>query len=190
MNEAVMKLQKTQLGFWLYLMSDIMLFATLFAVFQIQRNATAGNVSGHDIFDLPYIFGETILLLASSVSAGIAWMAAEAKKVRVFRWLLILTVLLGLGFLIMELSEFARLAADGHSWQASGFLSAYFTLVGTHGLHISVGIIWAVTLLVMVWLRGLDHNFVRKIGLFTLFWHFLDLVWIFIFTVVYLMGAS
>jgi len=189
MNEMALKLQKTQLGFWLYLMSDVMLFATLFAVFQIQRNAIAGNVSGHDIFSLPYVLGETVLLLVSSVTAGIAWMAAEVRKTALFRVLLAATIVLGLGFLVMEISEFARLVADGHSWQASGFLSAYFTLVGTHGLHISMGIIWALVMLIVSMQRGLEENLVRKIGLFALFWHFLDLVWIFIFTVVYLMGV-
>ena len=195
MNETITQKQrfnadKASLGFWIYLMSDLMIFASLFATFQVLRHNTAGGPSGEDIFDIPYVLIETVLLLCSSVTAGISCLAYQAKKPTLFRALLSATIVLGIGFLAMELSEFAHLALDGDSWQDSGFLSAYFTLVGTHGLHILLGLIWAAALLIVSFKRPLgDVDMTRKLNLFTIFWHFLDLVWIFIFTVVYLAGV-
>ena len=180
---------KGQLGFWIYLMSDMVLFSALFATFMILRNSTNGSVSGHDIFDLPYVLVETIALLISSVTSGIAYLAATVGKKQLYLSMMVLTVALGLVFIVMELTEFHGLVVDGHSWTVSGFLSAYFTLVGTHGLHISVGLIWAITMIAVSFKRGLTTDVVRKLGLFSLFWHFLDLIWIFIFTIVYLMGV-
>ena len=182
-------MSKGKLGFWIYLMSDMVLFSALFATFMILRNATNGGVSGHDIFDLPYIFIETVALLCSSVTSGIAYIAATSQRKRLFIGMMVLTIALGLVFLVMELSEFHHLAMEGHSWAASGFLSAYFTLVGTHGLHISVGLLWAIIMVLVTLKRGLNFNTIRRVGLFSLFWHFLDLVWIFIFSIVYLTGA-
>lgn len=182
-------MSKGQLGFWIYLMSDMVLFSALFATFIILRNATNGGVSGHDIFSLPYILVETIALLISSVTSGIAYLAAQNHKKHLFFGMMLLTIALGLVFIIMELTEFHGLVQDGHSWTNSAFLSSYFTLVGTHGLHISVGLLWAITMVVVTMKRGLNGDMVRKIGLFSLFWHFLDLIWIFIFTIVYLMGV-
>lgn len=182
-------MSKGQLGFWIYLMSDMVLFSALFATFMILRNATNGSVSGHDIFSLPYILVETIALLVSSVTSGIAYLAATMGKKQLYLAMMILTIALGLVFITMELTEFSHLVSEGHSWTVSGFLSAYFTLVGTHGLHISVGLLWAAVMVVVSLKRGLTGDMVRKIGLFSLFWHFLDLIWIFIFTIVYLTGV-
>lgn len=182
--------RKINIGFWIYLMSDLVLFSTLFATFILSRHATNGGVSGNDIFDLPFVFVETVLLLASSVTSGIAYMAMAAGRKTLFYVMLAITIALGCGFLGMELSEFAHLIQEGHSWQASAFLSAFFTLVGTHGLHIAVGLLWAIVLAVVSLKRGFTTDIVRKMGLFSLFWHFLDLVWIFIFTIVYLMGVQ
>ncbi len=182
--------RKINVGFWIYLMSDLVLFATLFATFMILRHATNGGVSGRDIFDLPFVFGETVILLTSSVSSGIAYLAATMQKRTLYYVMMALTIVLGLGFLAMELSEFSTLVSEGHSWQASAFLSAFFTLVGTHGFHIAVGLLWASVLVVACMKRGLTKDMTRKLGLFSLFWHFLDLVWIFIFTIVYLMGVQ
>lgn len=182
-------MSKGHIGFWIYLMSDMVLFSALFATFIILRNATNGGVTGHDIFDLPYILIETIALLISSVTSGIAYLAAQTRKTHLFLGMMLLTIALGLLFVIMELTEFHGLVTDGHSWTASAFLSSYFTLVGTHGLHISVGLLWAITMVVVTVKRGLNDDMIRKIGLFSLFWHFLDLIWIFIFTIVYLMGV-
>ena len=182
-------MSKGQIGFWIYLMSDMILFSTLFATYMILENATNGGVTSHEIYNLPYVLVETIALLISSVTSGIAYLAATAQKKHLYLSMMILTIALGLVFLTMELHEFSGLVAAGHSWTQSGFLSAYFTLVGTHGLHISVGLFWAITMVVVSLKRGLNRDVVRKIGLFSLFWHFLDLIWIFIFSVVYLMGV-
>lgn len=182
--------RKMMIGFWIYLMSDLVLFSTLFAAFMLLRHATNGGVSGHDIFDLPFVFVETVLLLASSVTSGIAYVAMAAGKKTLFYAMMAATIALGLGFLGMELSEFAHLVHEGHSWQASAFLSAFFVLVGTHGLHIAVGLLWATVVVIVSAKRGFTGDMVRKTGLFSLFWHFLDLVWIFIFTIVYLMGVQ
>lgn len=182
-------MSKGHIGFWIYLMSDMILFSALFATFIILRNATNGGVTGHDIFDLPYILVETVALLISSVTSGVAYLAARSHKMHLYFGMMLLTIALGLVFVIMELTEFHGLVVDGHSWTVSAFLSSYFTLVGTHGLHISVGLLWATTMVVVTFKRGLTTDMVRKIGLFSLFWHFLDLIWIFIFTIVYLMGV-
>lgn len=181
---------KTELGFWIYLMSDMVLFGALFACFQILRHNTAGGPAASELFDLPYVFIETMVLLASSVASGIALSALRAKKVHLFRSLLILTIVLGIAFLAMEIAEFSMLIHEGYSWTTSGFLSSYFTLVGTHGMHIFFGIVWGIALLVVSGSRaGKNDHYDRKVTLFTTFWHFLDLIWIAIFTVVYLMGA-
>ena len=181
---------KTTFGFWLYLMTDCVLFASLFAVFAVLRHNTFGGQAGRDLFSLPYVLGETLILLSSSFTCGLAILAAQRKdKTQVLFWLSI-TFLLGLGFLGMELHEFHRLVLDGNSWRRSGFLSSYFTLVGTHGLHITIGLLWMIVLSLQIAARGFSAGNVRRLTLLSLFWHFLDVIWIFIFTIVYLMGAA
>lgn len=180
---------KTILGFWTYIMTDCVLFATLFATYAVLHNNTYGGPSGKELFDLPFVLTETLILLTSSFTCGLALLAAHKKDSRkVLIWLGI-TFLLGLSFLAMELAEFNHLVQEGHSWRESGFLSAFFTLVGTHGLHITAGLLWMLVLAVQITRKGLISSVVRRIALFAMFWHFLDIVWIFIFTVVYLMGA-
>ncbi|HEX7801058.1 MAG TPA: cytochrome o ubiquinol oxidase subunit III [Asticcacaulis sp.] len=181
---------KVTLGFWIYLMTDCILFASVFATFAVLRNATAGGPSGREIFELPYVAVETGLLLVSSLTYGLAMIAMEAGKLKsVFTWL-ILTGLCGLGFLGMEVNEFAKLIHEGAGPDRSAFLSAFFTLVGTHGLHVTCGMIWLVTMLVHLKRRGLSAaNRVRLMEL-SLFWHFLDIIWIGVFTIVYLMGVA
>lgn len=177
------------LGFWLYLMTDCLLFATLFATFAVLRDSTAGGVAGHDIFDMNYVLVMSIILLISSVTSGFALIGLRRKrKNQAIGWLLV-TVMLGLAFVFMELNEFSILVAEGNSWQASAFLSAFFTLVGTHGLHISIGIIWAVMLIWAMAVRGISSRSLKQLTLFVLFWHFLDIIWIFIFTFVYAIGS-
>ncbi len=183
-------LARTSIGFWLYLMTDCILFASLFATFVVLRHATAAGPSGADIFELPLVLIETVILLVSSFTCGLALLGMKAGNVRQVIWALAATCVLGVAFLFIELSEFAKLVSEGHSWQQSAFLSAFFTLVGTHGLHILVGLIWLVTLVAVIVRRGMTAKTVRQLTLFGLFWHFLDLVWIFIFTVVYLMGVA
>jgi cytochrome o ubiquinol oxidase subunit 3 len=186
--DSVKKDSITFFGFWVYLMTDFVLFAGLFATYAVLKAGGYGGGSAAAIFSAPYILAETFILLTSSFTMGLTLLAARAgKKTRVIFFLLV-TFLLGASFLFMELSEFTRLALAGNSWQASGFLSAYFTLVGTHGLHIFVGLLWIIALVVSIILRGLTRGNMRKLVLFSLFWHFLDIIWIFIFTLVYLFG--
>lgn len=180
---------KTSLGFWIYLMTDCILFASLFATFAVLRGNTFGGPAGSELFSLPYVFTETMLLLVSSFTVGLATLAARrGDKTRVIVWLC-LTFILGLAFLTMELNEFSRLVADGNGWQRSGFLSGFFTLVGTHGLHIAVGLLWMGVTGIQVLRRGITSGVLRRLTLMATFWHFLDLIWIFIFTIVYLVGA-
>lgn len=180
---------KNLLGFWIYIMTDCVLFATLFATFAVLRNSTFGGPSGAELFSLPFVLIETMLLLTSSFTCGIGLLAARQQNTKqVLAWFSA-TFLLGLSFLTMELTEFAHLSAEGHGWQASAFLSSFFTLVGTHGLHITIGLLWMLVLLAQVMRRGLGRHTVRRLTLLSLFWHFLDIVWIFIFSIVYLTGA-
>lgn len=178
------------LGFWIYLMTDCILFATLFATYVILRGNTYGGPSGHDIFNMPAVLAETLFLLTSSFTCGVAVMMAKAGRKQLTMILLSATFLFGAAFLSMELNEFSHLVIDGHSWQASAFLTSFFTLVGTHGLHISIGLIWLGTMLWQIRSRGFTAGVIRRLTLFSLFWHFLDIIWIFIFTIVYLMGVA
>ena len=183
-------LNRSALGFWLYLMTDCLLFASLFATFAVLRNATAGGPSGADIFEMPLVLTETFVLLMSSFTCGLILIAMKHKNVRGMIAAFIVTFILGGVFVFIELSEFAKLISEGYGWQRSAFLSAFFTLVATHGLHILVGLIWLSVLVATLLKRGLTTKVIRQTTLFALFWHFLDLVWIFIFTVVYLMGVA
>lgn len=181
--------EKTTLGFWIYLMTDCVLFASLFAVYAVLHNNTFGGPDGKELFDMPYVLGETMLLLTSSFTCGLALLAAQRKSKQLVLFWLRVTAALGISFLVMELREFHALVAEGNSWRESGFLSSYFTLVGTHGAHITVGLIWMVTMMTFVAKRGLTHHVLKRLTLLSLFWHFLDVVWIFIFTIVYLFGS-
>ena len=183
-------LSKTTVGFWVYLMTDCILFASLFATFVVLRSAVADGPSGREIFNLPTVLTETIILLTSSFSCGIALLGLKARNVRQVVSAFAVTYILGIAFLTIEISEFAKLISEGHGPQQSAFLSAFFTLVGTHGLHIFFGLLWLVVLIAVLARRGLTSKLARQMTLFGLFWHFLDLVWIFIFTVVYLMGVA
>jgi len=181
--------EKTHFGFWVYLMTDCVLFASLFATYIVLHRNTAGGPSTIDIFDLPMVLTETIILLLSSFTCGLAVLAAHnQRKIQVIIWYAV-TFLLGAAFLTMELAEFRHLIAEGYSWQRSGFLSGFFTLVATHGLHIAAGLIWILVMLWQVMKKGLTRNTVRRLSILGMFWHFLDVVWIFIFTIVYLMGV-
>jgi cytochrome o ubiquinol oxidase subunit 3 len=176
---------KTMFGFWVYIMTDCVLFASIFATYAVLQ----GRATGHELFNLPFVLVETLLLLTSSFICGLGILAAHARNKQLVLIWFGLTFMLGLTFLGMELTEFHSLVADGHSWQASGFLSAYFTLVGTHGLHIAFGLLWIAVLLIRIARQGLTDRSIKRLTLLSLFWHFLDVVWIFIFTIVYLLGA-
>lgn len=188
-KEEVEIYQRKTLGFWVYLMTDCILFATLFAVFAVLRTATAGGPSGADLFDLNFVLIETMILLVSSFTVGLAVLGAERGfKKQTIVWI-ILTFLLGASFLALELWEFSQLIAEGHGWQQSAFLSSYFVLVGTHGLHIAIGLIWMAVVIFRLLQRNFKETDVRRLSILGLFWHFLDVIWIFIFSFVYLIGG-
>jgi cytochrome o ubiquinol oxidase subunit 3 len=180
---------KTILGFWVYLMTDCLLFASLFATYSVLRNNTFGGPGGAELFSLSFVLAETLILLTSSFTVGLAILSARQGRKQAVLWLLGITFMLGLAFLGLELSEFHKLAQEGNSWRRSGFLSAFFTLVGTHGLHITAGLIWMAVMMKRISGRGLGSVSLKRLTMLSLFWHFLDVVWIFIFTVVYLFGA-
>ncbi|RQP24628.1 cytochrome o ubiquinol oxidase subunit III [Piscinibacter terrae] len=181
--------QGTLLGFWLYLMSDCLVFAVLFAVYAVLGRSYAAGPSGADLFELPLVATNTALLLFSSITYGFAMISMQhGKKGGVLAWLAI-TGLFGLGFLSIEIWEFAHLIHEGAGPQRSAFLSSFFTLVGTHGLHVTFGTIWLVTLMVQVNKLGLTTPNKRRLVCLSMFWHFLDVVWIGVFTFVYLMGV-
>lgn len=181
--------QKTIFGFWVYLMTDCVLFASLFATFMVLRHNTFGGEPASELFSLPYVLTETMLLLVSSFTCGLAVLYMYKRNKRAVLALLGATFLLGAGFLGMEINEFYHLAHEGNSWTRSGFLSAFFTLVGTHGLHILIGLLWAAVLGIYILRNGLNKITARRLILFSIFWHFLDVVWIFIFSIVYMIGA-
>ncbi|GAA0273586.1 MULTISPECIES: cytochrome o ubiquinol oxidase subunit III [Methylorubrum] len=180
----------TLLGFWLYLMSDCLIFAVLFACYGVLGRNYAAGPSGAELFDLKLVALNTSLLLLSSITYGFAMLKMEEEQVdAVLRWLAA-TGVLGAGFLAIEFYEFAHLIHEGATPQRSAFLSSFFLLVGTHGLHVTFGIIWLVTLMFQVRQHGLIADNQRRLLCLSMFWHFLDVVWIGVFTFVYLMGAT
>lgn len=179
----------TVLGFWIYLMTDCILFSTLFATYAVLHTSTFGGPTPHDLFNLTTPLAETLVLLVSSVTCGFGMLAAcRNKKNMILPWFA-LSFLLGLSFVVLELTEFRHMVLEGNNWQKSAFLSSFFTLVGTHGFHVSVGLLWMAVLMGQLAFKGITVNTFRRLVCFSLFWHFLDLVWIFIFTFVYLMGV-
>jgi cytochrome o ubiquinol oxidase subunit 3 len=177
------------LGFWLYLMSDLIIFATLFATYAVLGRNYAGGPTGKELFDLPYVLGETMLLLFSSGSYGLVMLAVHAGKKKQALIGLAVTFLLGLAFVLMEIHEFRHLIAAGHGPNVSAFLSSYFTLVGTHGIHVTFGLIWMAVMMAQVVIKGLTSPVQSRLMRLSMFWHFLDIVWIGIFSIVYLMGV-
>jgi len=177
-----------ELGFWIYLMSDAIIFALLFATYAVMVDRTAGGPPAHGLFDLAHTFMETLLLLCSSMTFGLASLSVRARnKDAVLFWLAV-TFVLGAGFVGLEIAEFQGMVAAGAGPQRSGLLSSFFTLVATHGLHVSMGLAWIVVLGLQVLVRGLSAPVASRLYRLGLFWHFLDIVWIGIFSVVYLPG--
>ncbi len=176
-------------GFWLYIMTDCVLFASIFATFAVLHHNYAGGPTGKDLFHLSQVFAETLFLLVSSVAYGFAMLALyRNERGQVAGWLII-TALFGLGFIGMELTEFRHLIMEGNGPDRSGFLSAFFTLVGTHGAHVSIGLIWMAVMMFQVMRKGLTLAVKSRLMRLGIFWHFLDVIWICVFTVVYLMGV-
>ncbi len=179
----------TMLGFWLYLMSDCLVFACLFAIYGVLGRSYAAGPSGADLFDLPLVALNTSLLLVSSITYGFAMIEMQRSRVKATMIWLVMTGLLGAGFIGIELSEFAHLIHEGNGPQRSAFLSSFFALVATHGLHVTFGIVWLITLMAQVGKHGFIAANRRRLMCLSMFWHFLDVVWIGVFTFVYLMGV-
>ena len=176
-------------GFWVYLMTDCILFASLFATYAVMRHNYAGGPTGKDLFDLRYVFIETMFLLFSSFSNGFAMLSMHRRSRLATLKSLLLTALLGLGFVGMEVHEFTHLVMEGNGPDRSGFLSAFFGLVGTHGAHVSIGLIWMGVMMWQLYFKGVTPAITSRLLRLSLFWHFLDIIWIVVFTVVYLMGV-
>lgn len=180
---------KTQFGFWVYIMTDLLMFSVFFAAYAVLHNNTFGGESSEKLFSLPLALTETLILLTSSFTCGVGMLYARQKNKDKTVLLFVITFLLGILFLGLEFSEFSKLIHEGNTPQRSAFLSSFFTLVGTHGAHILSGLVWLLILLIYIIKKGVNESAIRKLTLLSLFWHFLDIVWIFIFTIVYLLGA-
>jgi cytochrome o ubiquinol oxidase subunit III len=179
--------EKSLFGFWLYILSDCMLFAGLFATFAVLRGQTYGGITNAGLLNLGFLFAETLILLASSYAMGLALVFNERIKTL---YSLAASLILGLTFLSFEVYEFHGLVATGNGPSRSAFLSSFFTLVGTHGLHVFLGSLWMMVTMYFIYKRGLTAGNARKLRMLALFWHFLDLIWIFIFSIVYLFTAA
>ncbi|AHX15199.1 cytochrome o ubiquinol oxidase subunit III [Dyella jiangningensis] len=179
----------TLLGFWVYLMSDCLIFACLFAAYGVLGREYAGGPTGAEVLELPTVALNTALLLLSSITYGFAVLEMQRDRRNPMLVWLVITGLLGLGFLTVELREFAHLIAEGNGPQRSAFLTAFFSLVGTHGLHVTCGILWLIVLMVQVMKKGLIQANKRRLLCLSMFWHFLDVVWVGVFSFVYLMGV-
>ncbi len=177
-------------GFWIFLLSDIVMFSAFFAAYAVLVEATAGGPTGRQLFDLKNVAVETGCLLLSSFTCGIASIGAMQKSFRTFQIAMAATFVLGAIFLGLEIKEFAGLVAQGAGPQRSAFLSAFFSLVGCHGLHVTLGLLWLLTMMAQVWAKGFREDIQRRILCFNLFWHALDIIWVAVFTVVYLLGAA
>jgi cytochrome o ubiquinol oxidase subunit III len=177
-------------GFWVFLLSDIVMFAALFAAYAVLVHATAGGPSGAQLFNQVSVAIETACLLASSYTCGLMSLAVTSRRHAGTYLGAVVTFALGAAFLALELREFAGMIAIGATPQRSAFLSAFFTLVGCHGLHVTAGLIWLTVMMAQVAVKGFRANVQRRLLCFSLFWHALDIVWVGLFTVVYLMGVS
>ena len=177
-------------GFWVFLLSDIIMFAAFFAAYAVLVGATAGGPAGRDLFDLRVTALETGCLLLSSFTCGLATVGLQARNGRWFYGAMAATFVLGATFVALELREFASMVADGNGPGRSAFLSAFFALVGLHGLHVGVGLLWLLTMMAQVWAKGYRADILRRVMCFSLFWHALDIVWVALFSVVYLMGVA
>ena len=177
-------------GFWIFLLSDIVMFSAFFAAYAVLVGETAGGPSGRDLFDLKRVAIETACLLASSFTCGLGYVAAMQRKQLQTQFWMLVTGLLGLVFVILEVSEFYEMIVKGAGPERSAFLSAFFALVGLHGLHVTVGGLWLGTMMAQIWFKGFRPEIMRRLLCFNLFWHALDIVWVALFTIVYLFGAG
>lgn len=176
-------------GFWIYILSDCILFAMIFAAYAVLHANLYGGTALKAFIDMPYVLGETLLLLGSSFTYGMGILAMYQDQLKKLMFWLALTFVLGLGFVVMEVNEFIHLIAEGHGPSTSAGMSSFFTLVGTHGLHVSIGLFWMLIMMAQLPIFKLSSAMKRRLTYLGLFWAFLDVVWIFVFTIVYLMGA-
>ncbi|RYI21592.1 MAG: cytochrome o ubiquinol oxidase subunit III [Acetobacteraceae bacterium] len=177
-------------GFWIFLLSDIIMFAAFFAAYAVLSGETAGGPSGYDLFDQRNVAIETACLLLSSLACGVAVIGAQARRGDLFYGAMAVTFVLGAAFLVLEVREFMGLVAQGAGPERSAFLSSFFALVGCHGLHVTVGLLWLLTMMAQVFAKGYREDILRRVLCFGLFWHTLDIVWVALFVVVYLIGAG
>lgn len=176
------------LGFWMFLITDLLLFASLFATYLVLRMHTAGGPSGKELFEMPGVITETFALLTSSFTSGLAvHEMRKGNRNRLIGWIIV-TMILGMVFVGLEINEFVKMVHDGATMQHSAFLSAFFTLVGTHGAHVTFGLFWMTAIIIQLLRHGITTTTTRKVFIVSLYWHFLDVVWVFLFTVVYLLG--
>jgi len=177
-------------GFWIWLISDIILFSAFFATFAVLSENTDGGPSGRELFSVTTVAIETACLLFSSFTCGIAMIGAHAQNRAMYYWGMAVTFVLGLAFLGIEIHEFSELIAEGAGPTRSGFLSSFFALVGCHGLHVTAGLLWLLTMVAQVWAKGFREDIQRRLLCFGLFWHTLDIIWVGLFSLVYLVGVA
>ena len=177
-------------GFWIFLISDIVMFSAFFAAHAVLQTATDGGPAGRDLFDLRRVAFETACLLLSSFTCGLSALGAEARRMSWTQAALLVTGLLGFAFLVLEMGEFASMIKAGAGPQRSAFLSSFFALVGLHGAHVSVGLLWLGTMMAQLYIKGFRADIRRRLLCFNMFWHMLDIVWVAIFTLVYLVGVA
>ncbi len=177
-------------GFWIFLISDIIMFAAFFATYAVLTDNTAGGPGGHDLFDLDNVAIETACLLTSSLFCGLAGIGAQARKSSLFYVSMAITFVLGAAFLALEVREFAEMIASGAGPSRSGFLSSFFALIGCHGFHVTAGLLWLLTMVAQVFAKGYREDILRRMLCFGLFWHTLDIIWVALFSLVYLVGIA
>jgi cytochrome o ubiquinol oxidase subunit 3 len=188
-DHAAAQESKKILGFWIFLVTDCLLFASIFATYVLLKTHTDGGPTAKELFSIPAFMTETVILLTSSFTSGLAALSMQSgNKKNLISWLVV-TALLGAAFVGLEINEFAHMASDGATISRSAFLTAFFTLVGTHGCHVTFGIFWMIGLMMQLSKRGINTMSRRKVFIFSIYWHFLDVIWIFLFSVVYLMGV-
>ena len=177
-------------GFWIFLISDIIMFAAFFATYAVLTDSTAGGPSGKDLFGIGNVALETAFLLTSSLTCGLAGIGAQAGNKKLFHISMALTFLLGVAFLVLELREFHEMIEAGAGPSRSGFLSSFFALIGCHGFHVTAGLLWLLTMMAQVWAKGFRDDILRRMLCFSLFWHTLDIIWVALFSLVYLVGVA
>ncbi|MBZ9821996.1 cytochrome o ubiquinol oxidase subunit III [Mesorhizobium sp. CA4] len=177
-------------GFWIFLLSDIIMFSAFFAAYAVLSKATADGPTGKDLFDLTRVAAQTGLLLTSSFTGGLAMLATRRRSMAAAQFWLLITGFFGAAFLFLEVQEFATMVNEQAGPSRSAFLSAFFALVGCHGTHVALGLLWLGTMMAQLWVKGFRPEILRRVHCFSLFWHALDIIWVAIFTLVYLLGAS